>query len=259
MENTDRYSRQILFKPIGIDGQRKLLSKKAVVVGMGALGSVIASHLVRSGVGYVRMIDRDIVELSNLQRQSLYDEEDVAAHSPKVVAAKRKLRKINSTVTVESIISDLNPDNAEELLSGFDVIMDGTDNFPTRYLINDISLKLEIPWIYGGIVSSRGAFSVIIPGKTPCFRCLFPEISNSPKETADTAGVLSPITHIIASFQAAEVLKLLTGAENSPYLEQIDVWHHSSLQMDISNGRNPDCPACVHHHYEFLDRSSRNP
>lgn len=259
MEDLDRYSRQILFRPIGIDGQMRLLGKKVVVIGMGALGSVIASHLVRSGVGYVRIIDWDIVELSNLQRQSLYDEDDAADHLPKVIAAERKLIKINSTIIVEPIISDLTPDNAEELLSGFDVIMDGTDNFPTRYLINDVSIKLGIPWIYGGVVSSRGAFTVIIPGKTPCFRCLFPDPQGGTEETSNTVGVLSPITHIIGSFQAAEALKLLTDSENSPYLEQIDVWHHSSLQMDISNGRNPDCPACGHHHYEFLDRSSRNP
>lgn len=259
MKDLERYSRQILFKPIGLDGQRKLSRKKAVIVGMGALGSVIASHLVRSGVGYVRMIDRDIVELSNLQRQSLYDEEDAAAHLPKVVAAERKLQKVNSTVTVEPIVSDLDPDNAEELLRGFDVIMDGTDHFLTRYLMNDVSIKLGIPWIYGAVVSSRGAFAVIIPGKTPCFRCLFPEISNVPMETADTTGILSPIPHIIGSYQAAEALKLLSGAENSPYLEQIDVWHHSSLQMDISNGRNPDCPTCGRQQYEFLDRSSGNP
>lgn len=256
MENLERYSRQILFKPIGEEGQRKLLKSRVVVVGMGALGTVIANHLVRSGVGYVRFIDRDLVELSNLQRQSLYDEEDAANHLPKVIAAEQKLRKINSTVTVEAIIADLNLENAEELLGGFDVIVDGTDNFSTRYLINDIAVKQNIPWVYGGAVSSRGMFAVIIPGKTPCYRCLFPEVPAGLGETCDTVGVLSPITDIVGSFEAVEVLKLLVGAEHNQNLEQLDIWHSSFLQMDISGGKNPECPACVHHQYDFLDRSS---
>ncbi|WP_077210528.1 ThiF family adenylyltransferase [Bacillus dakarensis] len=256
MENLDRYSRQTLFKPIGEEGQRKLLKSRVVVVGMGALGTVIANHLVRSGVGYVRFIDRDLVELSNLQRQSLYDEEDAANHLPKVIAAEQKLRKVNSTVKVEAIIADLNLDNAEELLGGFDVIVDGTDNFSTRYLINDIAVKLNIPWVYGGAVSSRGMFAVIVPGKTPCYRCLFPEVPAGLGETCDTIGVLSPITDIVGSFEAVEVLKLLVGAEHNPNLEQLDIWYSSFLQMDISDGKNPECPACVHHQYDFLDRSS---
>lgn len=256
MNELERYSRQTLFKPIGEDGQRKLLEKKAVVVGMGALGTVIANHLVRSGVGHVRLIDRDLVELSNLQRQSLYDEEDAQKNLPKVIAAERKLRKINSTIVVEPIIADLNLENGEELLHGFDVIVDGTDNFSTRYLINDISIKLGIPWIFGAAVSSRGMHAVIIPGKTPCYRCLFPEVQKGLGETCDTIGVLSAITDIIGSFEAVEALKILVDAETNPNLEQFDIWYHSFLQMDISEGKNPNCPACVHHQYEFLDKSS---
>lgn len=256
MDDLLRYSRQTLFMPIGEDGQRKLLSSKAVIVGMGALGTVIANHLVRSGVGYVRLIDRDLVELSNLQRQSLYDEDDAAENLPKVIAADKKLRKINSTVQVEPIIADLNLDNAEELLSGFDVIVDGTDNFSTRYLINDVSVKLDIPWVYGGAVSSRGMFAVFVPGKTPCYRCLFPHVPAGLGETCDTVGVLSPLTDIIGSFEAMEAIKLLVGADHNPNLEQLDIWNSSSLQMDISGGKNPECPTCVHHQYEFLDRSS---
>ena len=256
MANLDRYSRQILFKPIGEEGQEKLLSSKAVIVGMGALGTIIANHLVRSGVGHVRLIDRDLVELSNLQRQSLYDEDDAGGNIPKVIAAEKKLRKINSTVSVEAIIADLNLDNAEDLLGGFDVIVDGTDNFSTRYLINDVAVKHQIPWVYGGGVSSRGMFAVIVPEKTPCYRCLFPEVPAGLGETCDTIGVLSPLTDIIGSFQAVEAIKLLVGAEHNPNLEQIDIWHQSFLQMDISNGRNPSCPTCVDHQYEFLDRSS---
>lgn len=256
MNGLERYSRQTLFKPIGEDGQRKLLNKKAVIVGMGALGTVISNHLVRSGVGHVRFIDRDLVELSNLQRQSLYDEEDAAGNLPKVMAAEKKLRKINSTVKVEPIIADLNLDNAEELLGGFDVIVDGTDNFSTRYLINDVSIKLGIPWVFGAAVSSRGMHAVIIPGKTPCYRCLFPEVQTGLGETCDTVGVLSPITDIIGSFEAVEALKILVEADTNPNLEQFDIWYNSLLQMDVSEGKNPECPACVHHQYEFLDRSS---
>lgn len=252
----ERYSRQILFQPIGIKGQKKLMESKAVIVGMGALGTVIANHLVRAGVGLVRIIDRDIVEQSNLQRQTLYDEEDAANQLPKVIAAKNKLEKINSTVSIEAVIADLNLENVEDLLRGFHVILDGTDNFATRYLINDVAVKYNIPWVYGGAVSSRGMFTSIIPGKTPCYRCLFPQVPQGLGETCDTVGVLSPLTDIIGSFEAVEAMKILVGAETNPNLEQMDIWFHSSLQMNIANGRSENCPACGHHQFEFLDRSS---
>ncbi|KAA9027564.1 thiazole biosynthesis adenylyltransferase ThiF [Niallia endozanthoxylica] len=255
-DNWQRYSRQILFQPIGLEGQKKLSNSKAVIVGMGALGTVIASHLVRSGVGCVRIIDRDLVELSNLQRQTLYDEEDAANSLPKVVAAKRKLNKINFSVAVEAIISDVNLDNAEDLLTGFDIILDGTDNFQTRYLINDVAVKHNIPWVHGAAVSSRGMFSVIIPRKTPCYRCLFPTIPTGLGETCDTVGVLSPLTDIIGSFQAMEAIKLLVGSNPTSNLEQIDIWYNSSLQMDLTKGRSPECPTCGNGQYDFLDRSS---
>lgn len=251
-----RYSRQILFQPIGIEGQEKLVNSRACVVGMGALGTVIANHLVRSGVGFVRFIDRDLVEYSNLQRQVLYDEEDAVKHLPKVIAAKNKLIKINSSVEIDAVIADLNVDNAEDLITGFDVIVDGSDNFLTRYLINDVAVKHDIPWVHGAAVSSRGMFSVIIPGKTPCYRCLFPNVPLGLGETCDTVGVLSPLTNIIGSFEAMEAIKVLIGAETNPNLEQIDIWDNSNMQMDISLGRNENCPACVRHEFEFLDRSS---
>jgi len=256
MSTLERYSRQMLFKPIGTEGQMKISQARVVIVGMGALGTVIANHLVRAGVGYVRMIDRDIVELSNLQRQVLYTEEDAAANLPKVVAAEKRLKAINSNVIIDPILSDLNLDNAEEYFHGFDAIVDGTDNFMTRYLINDVAIKLGIPWVYGGAVSSRGMFATFIPGKTPCYRCLFPDVPAGLGETCDTIGVLSPITDIIGSFEAMEVLKLLVGADSNPNLEQFDIWTNSFFQMDISNGHNPSCPACVNHEFEFLDRSS---
>lgn len=256
MEELQRYSRQILFPPIGVEGQQKLLNSRAVIVGMGALGTVIANHLVRSGVGYVRMIDRDLVELSNLQRQTLYTEEDAKHNLPKVIAAEKRLKEVNSTVKIDPIIADINLENAEDLLSEFDVIVDGTDNFMTRYVINDVAVKHRIPWVYGGAVSSRGMFAVIIPEKTPCYRCLFPNVPIGLGETCDTIGVLSPITDIIGSFEAMEALKLLVGAPTNPHLEQLDIWDNSNLQMDISEGINIQCPTCKHHQYEFLDRSS---
>lgn len=256
MTNLERYSRQILFSKIGKEGQLKLLNSRVAIVGVGALGTVSANHLVRSGVGYVRLIDRDVVEFSNLQRQTLFNEEDAELHLPKAVAAKKTLSKINSNVMVDAVIADINLDNAEELLTGFDVIVDGTDNFMTRYLINDVAVKHGIPWVHGAAVSSRGMFSVIKPGKTPCYRCMFPHVPSGRGETCDTIGVLSPLTDIIGSFQAIEVMKILVGAESNPNLEQIDIWDASFFQMDISQGTNANCPTCAHNHYDFLDRSS---
>jgi molybdopterin-synthase adenylyltransferase len=257
--NLERYSRQILFQPIGKAGQQKLVNSRAVIVGMGALGTVIANHLVRSGVGYIRFIDRDFVELSNLQRQSLYTEEDANLQLPKVIAAEKRLKEFNSTVRLEPIIADINMNNAEDLLRGFDVIVDGTDNFMTRYLINDVAVKHNIPWVYGGAVSSRGMFATIIPGKTPCYRCLFPDVPTGLGENCDTVGVLSPITDIIGSFEAVEAIKLMVGAVTNPNLEQIDIWDNSSLQMDVSQGNNPSCPTCVQQHFEFLETATSHP
>jgi molybdopterin-synthase adenylyltransferase len=256
MTASERYSRQILFSRIGKEGQDKLLNSKVAIVGVGALGTVSANHLVRSGIGTIRLIDRDYVEKSNLQRQMLFNEEDAQLNLPKAVAAQKRLEKINSDVMVEAVIADVNVDNAEELLAGFDVIVDGTDNFMTRFLINDISIKYGIPWVHGAAVSSRGMFAVIKPGITPCYRCLFPHVPTGRGETCDTIGVLSPLTDIIGSFQAIEVMKLLVGAETTRNLEQLDIWDTNLFQMDITEGRNPNCPACAGHQFDFLDRSS---
>jgi molybdopterin-synthase adenylyltransferase len=256
MKDLERYGRQILFPEMGEEGQMKLLKSKVVIVGVGALGTVIANHLVRSGVGKIRLIDRDVVELSNLQRQSLFDEVDAKLNLPKAVAAKNKLNLINSDVMIDAVIADLNIDNVEELLTGFDVILDGTDNFMTRFLINDVAVKYRIPWVHGAAVSSRGLFAVIKPGETPCYRCLFPHVPTGRGETCDTIGVLSPITDIIGSFQAMEAIKILVGAKTNPNLEQMDIWDSSILQMDISEGNNPDCPTCVQRQFDFLDRTS---
>ena len=256
MTDLGRYSRQILFSEIGEEGQLKLLESKVAIVGVGALGTVCANHLVRSGVGYIRLIDRDVVDLSNLQRQSLFNEEDVNQNLPKAVAAQKRLNSINSMVTIDAVISDLNLDNAEELLAEVDVIIDGTDNFMTRYLINDVAVKYGIPWVHGAAVSSRGMFAVIKPGITPCYRCLFPQVPAGRGETCDTIGVLSPITDIIGSFQAMEAIKLLVGATTNTNLEQIDIWDTSFFSMDTSEGKNPQCPTCVNRQFDFLDRLS---
>ncbi|WP_144553577.1 ThiF family adenylyltransferase [Bacillus sp. X1(2014)] len=256
MSDLERYSRQILFQRIGETGQIKLLNSKVAIVGVGALGTVIANHLVRSGLGYIRLIDRDLVEFSNLQRQTLFDEEDASLQLPKVIAAQKRLKKINSSVTIDAHITDINLDNAEELLTGMDCIVDGTDNFMTRFLINDVAVKYRVPWVHGAAVSSRGMFTSIIPGKTPCYRCLFPNVPTGTGETCDTVGVLSPLTDIIGSFQALEAIKILIGEKTTPNLEQIDIWDYSTMQMDISEGRNPHCPTCVNHQFDFLDRSS---
>lgn len=255
-----RYSRQILFAPIGLSGQEKLLQSRVAIVGMGALGTVLANHMVRAGIGFVRLIDRDFVELSNLQRQMLYDEEDAKQHLPKAIAAAAKLQKINSLSKAEAIVADLNATNAETYLSDVDLILDGSDNFQVRYLINDVSIKYKIPWVYGGAVSSKGMFAAIRPVETPCYRCLFPHPPIGRGETCDTSGVIGPIVHIIASYQAAEGLKLLLGAteDANPNLEQFEIWSNEHMQMNIAGGRNANCPACGQGIFEYLDQSFEN-
>lgn len=255
MDTTARYSRQLLFPPIGAKGQDLLAQKKVTIVGMGALGTVLANHMVRAGVGQIRFIDRDFVEASNLQRQMLYDEQDAKEHLPKAIAAAAKLRAINSGVSIEGIIADLHAGNAESLLQDADVILDGTDNFQVRYLINDVAVKQRIPWVYGGAVRSRGMFAVIRPGITPCFRCLFPHAPVGRGETCDTVGVIGPIIHIIASYQATEALKLLIDAPDTinPHLEQFDLWDNDRMAMDISSGKNPACPACAYGTFDYLE------
>jgi len=255
-----RYSRQILFPPIGTNGQEKLMQSRVAIVGMGALGTVLANHMVRAGIGMVRIIDRDFVEESNLQRQMLYDEEDARQHLPKAVAAAGKLEKINSMVRVEAVVADVNATNAEQLLADVDLILDGSDNFQIRYLINDVSIKHGIPWVYGGAVSARGMFAVIRPQVSPCFRCLFPHPPTGRGETCDTAGVIGPIIHIVASYQAAEGLKLLVGAhtEINPNLEQFDIWDNEHMQMNIEQGKDANCPACSQRQFHYLDLSLEN-
>ncbi|MCZ8513460.1 ThiF family adenylyltransferase [Paenibacillus filicis] len=252
----ERYSRQMLFAPIGPEGQAKLLSSRVAIVGMGALGTVLANHMVRAGVGYVRVIDRDFVEKSNLQRQMLFDEADAGQSAPKAEAAAARLRAANGGVVIEPVIADLNTTNAEELLADTDLILDGTDNFTVRFLINDVSQKHGIPWIYGGAVSSRGVSLTVIPGVTPCLRCLFgqpPERGTT--ETCDTAGVIGPIIHTVASHQAAEAFKLLVGADTQLNRKMVhwDLWYNQYAAVDVSKSRKTDCPCCGKRQFEYLD------
>ncbi|MEV5030098.1 ThiF family adenylyltransferase [Paenibacillus sp. LPE1-1-1.1] len=256
LHRSARYARQSRFAPIGESGQQRLASSRAAVVGMGALGSVIAQHLVRSGVGYVRIIDRDIIEWSNLQRQMLYTEQDVLSLLPKAQAAAVHLREMNSTVTIDPIIADLSASNAEDLLAGVDVIIDGSDNFSVRYLINDYSVMHNIPWIYGGAVGASGMTLTIIPDQTPCYRCLFNEPPPpGTTDTCETAGVISPIIDIVGSIQSAEAIKLLSGNAAALHgtLFQIDLWNHAWLPVAVANAKRSDCPCCGRQLFEFLD------
>lgn len=260
--NQARYARQNRFAPIGNNGQQLLASSRVVVVGMGALGCVIAQHLVRSGVGYVRIIDRDIIEWSNLQRQILYTEQDVLSLLPKAQAAANHLRAMNSSVTIEPIVADLTATNADELLADVDLILDGSDNFSVRYLINDYSVTHNIPWIYGGAVGASGMTMTILPGKTPCYRCLF----NDPPppgttDTCETAGVISPVVDIIGSLQATEAIKLLSGNEKSLHgtLFQVDLWNHAWLPISIAHSKKNDCRCCGELRFEFLDEQLTGP
>lgn len=252
-----RYSRQMLFRPIGREGQEKLKNARAAIVGMGALGTVIATQLVRAGVGFIRLIDRDVIEVSNLQRQSLYDEVDADQGLPKAVAAAQKLRLANSEVEVEPVVADLTWRNAEVLLADVNVIVDGTDNFQVRYLINDVAVKHGIPWAYGGAVSSYGTSGLFRPGTTPCLVCLFGEDQGGGHDTCDTVGVIAPVVSVIASLQVAEVLKYLTGNEVALAngLAYVDVWNNEFRKIDFGN-RNEDCSCCVKHAFKSLEATS---
>ena len=256
-QSLERYSRQILFRQIGEDRQKLLMNSTAVLIGCGALGTISSSYLVRAGVGQLRIIDRDYIEESNLQRQILFDENDISENLPKAIAAQTKLQKINNKVKTEGIVTDANYSNIDELTKDADIIIDGTDNFETRFLINDFCVKNSVPWIYGACIGSRGVVMNIIPPTTPCLRCVFetmPQIGSFP--TCDTAGVIGPIAGIIASFQVAEAIKILTGdhASVNKDLVEINVWETKFRQIDISELKDiNDCPTCKLHNYEFLE------
>jgi len=248
-----RYSRQILFPEFGLEGQWALLGARVVLVGAGALGTHIADSLVRAGVGHLVLADRDFIELNNLQRQALYDEGDLAADLPKAEAAARKLRRINSAVTVEGRVMDVNYSNIESLIEGASLVLDGTDNFATRYLINDACVKHGIPWVYGGVLGSYGVTMTIVPGSTPCLRCLFPEMPPpGTTPTCDVAGILGPVVKIIGALEAAEAIKLLTGkGTRNPGLVTVDIWSMHLEALPVT--RLPaGCVACGQGRYDYL-------
>jgi adenylyltransferase/sulfurtransferase len=251
-----RYARQIRFASIGEDGQRKLLASRALVCGCGALGSAIAGTLVRSGVGNVRIVDRDFLELNNLQRQVLFDEDDVAHGLPKAIAASQKLARINSEVSVEPIVADVTSANVELLTDGVDVILDGTDNFETRFLLNDVALKRGIPWVFGGCIGSEGQTMTVLPHVTPCLRCLMHEPpSADATPTCDTAGILAPIVSVVAAIQSQEAIKILSGRRDAiqPGLIVIDLWNTRLRQVGLAGlGNRADCPACSGREYPWL-------
>ncbi len=254
----ERYSRQMRFPGLGKAGQEKLLASRVTLCGCGALGTVLANTLVRAGVGFVRVIDRDFVEPSNLQRQVLFDEADVASNLPKAEAAAVKLRQINSSVTVEPIVADINRTNIEDFCEGADLILDGSDNFEIRYLINDVAIKHDKPWVYGGAVGSQGMTMTIIPGETPCLRCVF-EAAPAPGETGtcETAGVLAPAVSIVASYQATEAIKLLSGNKDAVNRELLilDVWENTNRRVKVAPlaRRKGQCPCCAKRVFEWLD------
>jgi len=252
-----RYARQIRFAPLGEGGQRKMLESRVLIVGCGALGSVLANTLARAGIGKLRIVDRDFVELNNLQRQVLFDEADVASQTPKAVAAAEKLRAANSQIEIEPIVADVVAENIVALCEGVDCIVDGTDNFEIRFLLNDASVRLGIPWVYGGCIGAEGQTMTVLPGETPCLRCVMaepPPPGTSP--TCDTAGITSPIINVIASMQAMEAIKILSGHRDAIQrsLAVFDIWDNTIRQINLSGLReSSECPTCVQRKFEWLE------
>ena len=251
----ERYSRQILFSEIGKSGQEKLLASRVLIVGCGALGASHCEMLSRAGVGKLRVVDRDFVEFTNLQRQTLFKESDAAERLPKAIAAKTRISEINSEIDVDAIVADINNSNVESFIEGCDLVLDGTDNFQVRYLLNDACVKNGETWIYGAAVSSYGTTMTIIPGATPCLRCIFeemPDAGSSP--TCDTAGVIMPIISSVSSVQVTEAIKLLVGKRDELHgsLMQIDIWASDWRKIKLGTPQ-PDCPACGKRNFDFLD------
>lgn len=249
-----RYSKQVLFAPLGEEGQARLRKARVTLVGLGALGSTIAGHLVRAGVGFLRLCDRDFVELGNLQRQALYDEEDVRAGMPKAAAAASRLARINSEVALDPRVCDVNGSNAEDLARDVDLVLDGTDNFETRFLLNDACVRLGRPWVYGGCVGSSGMVMAVLPGEGPCFACLvggLPAPGTFP--TCDTAGVLNTAAGVVASFQANEAIKILAGRRSAlgEGLLTVDLWANTFLRLKVP--RASTCEVCVGRRFRHLE------
>ena len=258
-----RYHRQILFRALGEEGQIRICQSRVLLCGCGALGTVLAETLVRAGVGFIRIIDRDFVELTNLQRQVLFDEQDLAEQLPKAIAAARKLKLINSQVVIEPHVADVASGNVLEWARDVDLILDGTDNFETRFLLNDVALELGIPWVYGGCIGSHGQVLPIFPGETACLRCVIEDVpAPGTTETCDTAGILGPTVNMIASLQAVQALKILAGRREQveAALHILDVWDGTLRKMSVKNLRDQGrCPACHQGERAWLhgDRASQ--
>ncbi len=255
-----RYSRQSRFAPVGEDGQRRIREAAVVVVGCGALGTVEAEILARAGVGRLRLVDRDFVETSNLQRQFLYSEADAEQAVPKAVAAAKRLALVNSEVEIEPMVADLTPTSAEELLEDVDLIVDGTDNFEARFLINDFAVREDIPWIYSAAVGSYGLKLPVIPGQTACLRCVYPEPPQGTQPTCETDGVIAPITATIASLACGDALKILAKGVESivARLTTVDVWS-GEIRQTRPPQRDPACPCCVRRDFVHLNGQRRAP
>jgi molybdopterin/thiamine biosynthesis adenylyltransferase len=256
----ERYSRQILFRGIGVEGQRRLAAGRVAIVGCGATGSALAQLLARAGVGKLRIIDRDYVEASNLQRQSLFDEADAAESLPKAIAAARKIAAFNSEIVVEARVQDVVPHNIEALLEGIDVILDGTDNFETRYLVNDFAVKASLPWIYAAAVGSYGVTLNVLPGKTACLACIFPDTPRGMVETCETSGILNTAVNVVASVAATEAVKLLVGGEALGQLREtlwsLDVWTNEQAEIAAGSPR-AGCRACGERDFVHLAGEGR--
>jgi molybdopterin-synthase adenylyltransferase len=254
----ERYSRQVLFPGIGADGQKKLAAARVALVGCGATGSALLGLLARAGAGFVRVIDRDYVEPSNLQRQTLFDEQDAADALPKSIAAARQVARFNSDISIEPHVADLRPENVAELLAGVSLILDGTDNFETRYLINDLAVSCGLPWIYCAAVASYGVTLNVIPGETACLACIFPESPRGTVETCDTSGILNSAVNALASIAATEALKFMVGARDKVRrtLLSLDVWHNDHAEIGASKPR-PDCRCCGERDFVHLAGEGR--
>ncbi len=254
----DRYSRQILFPGIGTAGQQRLLDARVAVVGCGALGSFQAGALARAGIGRLLIVDRDYLELSNLQRQWLFEEADAEQCLPKAVAAARALARINSGIQVDAEVADLTFENIGDLLAESDLILDGTDNFETRYLINDYAVSRGVPWIYGAAVGSYGICMAVVPGNTACLRCVYPDPPRGDQATCETAGVLGTVTSLIASLQVSEALRILCTGNSSGRLSTVDVWSGDIRQLQQPPA-DPNCPACARGEFHYLNAKQRTP
>jgi molybdopterin/thiamine biosynthesis adenylyltransferase len=257
-DREDRYSRQILFKEIGDQGQQRLSGSRVVIVGCGATGSAVSSLLARSGVGLLRIIDRDYVEPSNLQRQALFDENDARESVPKAIAAARQITRFNSAITVEPQVADLTPQKVDSLLGGVDLILDGTDNFETRYLINDFAVKNSLPWIYAAAVGSYAVTMNVLPGETACLACIFPESPRGTVETCETAGIMNSAVTLVASIAATEALKYLVGARSAMRrtLLSWDVWRNEEAEVSVAVPR-ADCRVCGQREFVHLAGDGR--